>query len=190
MMKSTPTRIIILLTFAGLILSGCSVLRPPSPINPQIPPTIQNSPTAIPAEKATELPSPEAAFAKIYLVALEDNGKSGPLVGCGDSLVAVDTQSKDARTALQSLLEKHNQWYGQSGLYNALYQSELKIDRFEPKNGDIEVDLSGSLLIGGVCDNPRVDNQLKATIRQSSTDDSPVIIRINGKPLEELLSGK
>jgi hypothetical protein len=185
-MKSHRAGIIIL---AGLILTCCTV-RPASPIKPQIQPTVQSSPSAIPTEKATELPSPVAAFAKIYLIALDDNGISGPKVGCGDSLVAVETRAKDARTALQLLLENRNQYFGQSGLYNALYQSDLKIERFETKNGNIEVDLSGSLLLGGECDNPRVETQLKSTTRQSSTDNSSVIIRINGKPLEELLSGK
>jgi hypothetical protein len=190
MRKSPGTGMIIILNLAGLFLTNCTVLRPATSINPQIQPTFQNSPSAIPTEKATQLPSTEASFAKIYLIALEDNGKSGPLIGCGDSLVAVETRAMDARTALQSLLENQNQWYGQSGLYNALYQSNFKIERFEIKNGSTEVDLTGILQLGGVCDNPRVNEQLQATIRQSTTENLPVIIRINGTPLEDLLSQK
>ncbi len=63
---------------------------------------------------------------KIYLVALEDAGKSGTAIGCGDSLVAVDVDSADARSALEFLLQEKNHLYGQSGLYNSLYQSDLR----------------------------------------------------------------
>jgi len=146
--------------------------------------------TIKPKEKTSESPISNGLTVNIYLIALEDNGKSGPMVGCGDSLIAVKTQVKDARAALQLLLEKHDQWFGQSWLYNSLYQSDLKIDRFETNDGNIEVDLTGNLVLGGVCDNPRVNDQIKATIRQSTTDNSPVFIRINGILLEDLLSQK
>jgi hypothetical protein len=186
MRKIPGTGIFMLIIMVGVLLTNCTLLRPVPTNKPHILLTTQNSPSPVPSEKSSE----QQLSTKMYFIALEDNGKSGPPIGCGDSLIAVDIQVKDARTALQSLLENHSQWYGQSGLYNALYQSVLKIERFELKDGKTEVDLSGNLLLGGVCDNPRFENQLKATIRQSSTDNSPVSIRINGTPLEELLSQK
>ncbi|MEI8132634.1 MAG: hypothetical protein WCG34_09380 [Leptolinea sp.] len=175
----------------GILLSSCS--NPFQP--PQQKPQLQSAQPIIietikPTVKPSESPTPSGFTANIYLIALEDNGKSGPVVGCGDSLIAVKTQVKDARAVLQLLLENHNQRYGQSGLYNALHQSDLKIDRFETNDGNIEVDLTGHLVLGGVCDNPRVSDQLEATIRQSTTDNPPVFIRINGIQLEDLLSQK
>jgi hypothetical protein len=190
MKKMQKARIFVVL---GLVVSfsiGCTISRESPPQKSQTQPARPNPATPGPTEKPSELPTTSTSSAKIYLIALEDKGISGPAVGCGDSLITVETQTKDAQAALQMLLQNHNQWYGQSGLYNALYQSDLKINRFESKAGKLEVDLAGNLLLGGVCDTPRVNDQLKATIRQSTTDTSPVIIRINGKLLEDLLSQK
>jgi hypothetical protein len=171
---------------SSLILSGCLFLRPPNsarlepvPIEP-----------ALTASPQTDSQAPPAKTLHIYLIALEDAGKSGPKVGCGDSLVAVDVRAKDNLSTLQTLIDQHSQYYGQSGLYNALYQSNLTISRFETAAGKFEVDLTGDLTLGGVCDNPRVEEQLKATIRQSTGDSIPVTIRINGVLLEDLLSQK
>lgn len=190
MRKSLGTGMIIILILVGLFFTGCTGLRPTSTIRPPVQPTIPNSASISPVENSTEQDSSGTPFAKMFLIALDDDGKSGPVVGCSDSLVAVETRAKDARTALQSLLENHNQYYGQSGLYNALYQSTLKIERFESKGGETEVDLTGNILLGGMCDNPRVNEQLTATIRQSTTENLPIIIRINGTPLEDILSQK
>jgi hypothetical protein len=178
--------VIIGVLFASL--SGCILPGQPPEQKPEgqkLEPTILSAiPIEIPGDPTKEPP------AKIYLIALEDNGKSGPVVGCGDSLVEVMTQAAEAKSALQLLLQNHNQWYGESGLYNPLYQSKLILTRFETANGGIEVNLTGNLLLGGVCDNPRVNDQLKATIRQSTSETPPVTIRINGTLLEDLLSQK
>lgn len=129
-------------------------------------------------------------LSKMFLIALEDGGKSGPAVGCGDSLVAVEIETHNARSALQVLLDNHDRLYGQSGLYSALYQSRLTISRFEKKGGKVEVDLTGTLTQSGACDAPRVKEQLIATIRQSADAEIPVTIRINGELLDDVLSGK
>jgi hypothetical protein len=171
---------------SALILSGCLFLRPPN--------TARFEPIPLePAPTVSPQPDSQASPAKtlhIYLIALEDAGKSGPKVGCGDSLVAVDVRAEDNISALQTVLVQHSQYYGQSGLYNALYQSSLTISRFEAAAGKFEVDLTGDLTLGGVCDNPRVEQQLKAVIRQSTDDSIPATIRINGVLLEDLLSQK
>lgn len=129
-------------------------------------------------------------LSKMFLIALEDGGRSGSVVGCGDSLVAVEIEAHNARTALESLLDHHDRLYGQSGLYSALYQSRLKVNRFEKKGGKVEVDLTGTLTLGGTCDSPRVKEQLMATIRQSADAKIPVTIRVNGDLLDDVLSGK
>lgn len=170
-----------------LLLSGCMVNRPPVINTPEIQPEEPAIPTQQPVEPTIDT---EVTNAKIYLIALEDAGISGPAVGCGDSLIAVDVPGRDGKDALQYLLDQHSQYYGQSGLYNALYQSNLKINRIDVTTENISVELTGTVLLGGVCDNPRVHDQLFATIRQSTESKVPVIIQINGVPLDDLLSQK
>jgi hypothetical protein len=143
------------------------------------------------------LPSPTGAVklqtVKIFLVALNDNGVSGKKIGCGDSLVAVDVKIAPTtgvlRASLEKLLSIKSDYYGDSGLYNALYRSTLSIDNLTIENGVARVLLKGSLYLGGVCDNPRVQNQLEAAALQFSTV-SKVNIFINGVALESLLSLK
>ncbi len=132
----------------------------------------------------------EPSTYRIYLIALEDGGKSGPAVGCGDSLVAVDVPATDVKTALRDLLKSHDRLYGQSGLYNALYQSDLQVTRITRDNDTISAELNGKLVFGGTCDAPRVKAQLEATLRQSTETKIPVTIRVNRDLLENLLSGR
>ncbi len=129
---------------------------------------------------------------QIFLVAIGDNGASGKKIGCGDSLVAVDVVVNPTvavlRTSLDELLAIKSEYYGQSGLYNALYQSDLEIEELGLQNGVASIYLKGDLVLGGTCDSPRVEEQLRATALQFSTV-SDVEIFINGKPLEELVAG-
>lgn len=130
---------------------------------------------------------------QIYLIALEDAGQSGQEVGCGDSVVPVEVEIEPTiaplRAALERLLAIDSEFYGQSGLYNALYQSDLQVQGIDIVNREAIIHLTGDLTLGGVCDNPRVDAQLTQTALQFSTIDA-VTIRINGTPLAELLSGQ
>jgi hypothetical protein len=130
---------------------------------------------------------------KIFLVAIDDNGKSGPLIGCGDSLIAVDVQVPQTvavlRAALNKLLAIKSSTYGQSGLYSALYQSNMEIENLFIQDGVAYIYLAGELLQGGTCDSPRIEEQLKATALQFSTVQD-VKIFINDKPLEAVLSLK
>jgi hypothetical protein len=130
---------------------------------------------------------------KIYLVAIDDNGASGPLIGCGDSLVAVDVQVQPTvavlRASLNALLAIKSSTYGQSGLYSALYQSDLEIENLFIQDGVAFIYLKGELLQGGTCDSPRIEEQLKATALQFSTVQEARIY-INDKPLEAVLSLK
>lgn len=130
---------------------------------------------------------------KIYLVALEDQGKSGEKIGCGDSLVAVTQEVPQTKAILKESLTKlfaiKDQYYGQSGLYNSLYNSALKLDNVAIVDGVATITLSGQLSLGGVCDNPRALGQIEATAKQFETVKS-VKIFLNGKPFSETLSGK
>ncbi len=155
----------------------------PPPVGTQQPPA--------PPDPVTVMP--ELQTLKIFLVAIGDNGTSGKLIGCGDSLVPVTQQIVPTQGVLHAVLEIllgiKQQYYGQSGLYNALYQSDLTIEDLIIENGKASIHLAGRLLLGGVCDNPRVEAQLVETAKQFSTVQQ-VEIFINGKPLKDVLSEK
>jgi hypothetical protein len=103
--------------------------------------------------------------------------------------LAVGRCIEQLRAALESLLGIKQQYYGQSGLYNALYQSHLTIQVLRLENGKASIYLAGRLLLGGVCDNPRLEAQLVETAMQFSTVQQ-VEIFFNGKPLKDWLSEK
>jgi hypothetical protein len=132
-----------------------------------------------------------SGVAKIYLIALEDKGASGKLIGCDDSVVPVeimvDPGADALRAALEILLGLKDQYYGQSGLYNALYQSNLQIDKIEIEPNELKVELVGTVMLGGVCDNPRFSAQLTETVAQFA-EGREVKIEINDESLDEFLS--
>ncbi|MGB8644772.1 MAG: GerMN domain-containing protein [Anaerolineae bacterium] len=149
-------------------------------------PPVVTQPTAAPAVG-------QFTHVKIYLIAMQDNGRSGPPVGCGDSAIAVDRQIPPTNgplaAALNQLLSLHSKDYGQSGLYNALYQSNLQLSSVAIINGLATIRLTGKLQSGGVCDDPRIIAQLTQTALQFSTVRTTAIY-VNGTPIQALLSGK
>jgi hypothetical protein len=128
----------------------------------------------------------------IYLISIGDEGQSGPEVGCGDSVVPVEVPIEPTiaplTAALEMLLSLGTREYGMSGLYNALYQSELTVEDVQIEDGEAVIELAGTLNLGGACDEPRVRAQLRETALQYSTVQR-VSIFINGTPLEDLLRG-
>jgi hypothetical protein len=94
------------------------------------------------------------------------------------------------KAALESLLSVRDQEYGQSGLYNALYQSDLHLESVSiDGSGKAIVYLTGTLKMGGECDIPRVRAQVEQTVLQFPTV-IEVTVYINGKPIAEVLSLK
>jgi LysM repeat protein len=133
-------------------------------------------------------PAPATTRVNIYMI-----GIGGGNVGCGDQVVPVrrDVPRTNAplTAALNLLLSQKSQYYGESGLYNALYQSNLRIASITRSGSAWTINLAGTLRLGGVCDNPRVEAQLEQTALQFSTVKS-VRYFVNGTPLETLLSGR
>jgi hypothetical protein len=124
----------------------------------------------------------------VYLIKM-----GGGQVGCGDSAVALSRSIAPTQAplgaALRELLSIKDREVGPERLYNALYQSDLQVDRLELQNGKATIRLTGELRLGGVCDSPRVEAQLVQTAWQFSTVSS-VEVFINGRPLSEVLSGR
>jgi len=129
----------------------------------------------------------------LYFVAVDDNGESGKAIGCGDSAILVTTEEVTTEDVIKStferLLSNHNQYYGDSGLYNTLYNSNLSYISSTIVDNKLTVRLSGNLSLGGVCDNPRVEAQLEMTA-QAASGLNNVEIFINDKSLDEILSLK
>ncbi len=150
-------------------------------------PTVKTTPTRTPTVP------PGSMRVKIFFIALNDNGKSGKKVGCGDSVVAVDriipATNAPLRASLNELLAVREPTYGQSGLNNALYQSTLKVDSIMLVGGKAMVYLTGKVVLGGTCDNPRFEAQIKETVLQFSTV-TQVSVFINNVALEQVLSQK
>jgi hypothetical protein len=169
-----------------LVTSGCA--------SPGLQATQSPEPTDTSGLQAIATPTSGAQAIEInlYLVALEDQGQTGEAIGCGDSLVAVPIQIEDQGNPLEAaylyLLSIKDRIVEPYGLYNALYQSDLHLEKTSiDENGLAQVYLSGSYLLGGVCDNPRFEAQLTHTALQFPQVQQ-VEVFINGEPLEEILS--
>jgi hypothetical protein len=129
----------------------------------------------------------------IYLIAIGDAGETGMEIGCDDSVVPVEVNIEPTiaplTAALEKLLAVDTQMYEDTGLYNALYQSDLALQDVAIRGSEAVIRLTGTLQLGGVCDEPRVRAQLRQTALQYATVDE-VSISINGTPLEEVLGGE
>lgn len=130
---------------------------------------------------------------KIVLIELEGNGQSGPLVGCGDSAIPINVTIPRTQAVLRAALEKlfsaKQQFYGESGYYNALYQSDLEVASVTIEQGKAIIHLTGTIMLGGTCDAPRVQAQIEQTALQFSTV-SDVMVFVNDIPLEDVLSSR
>jgi hypothetical protein len=130
---------------------------------------------------------------KIVLIELEGNGQAGPLVGCGDSAIPINVTIPRTQAVLRATLEKlfsaKQQFYGESGYYNALYQSDLQVDRVTIEQGKATIHLTGTITLGGICDAPRVEAQIEQTALQFSTVNE-VAVFVNDVPLEDVLSSR
>jgi hypothetical protein len=129
----------------------------------------------------------------IYYVAIDDNGLSGPLIGCGDSLVATTTApvrfTDQVRPSIETLLANKSRDVGLSGLVNVLYQSNLTYTGGELAGSTITIYLTGQFMLGGVCDIPRAKAQLEYTA-MAAAGATGARVFVNGRPIDEVLSLK
>lgn len=202
---------------AALILAGCAdgstgssspVVTMPGPASvssqnggdapSQARPTPSGAPemTPPPTPESTSVGEPTVlpttASVTVYYLAEGDGGTSGPEVGCGDSAVAVTSPAisftDPIAAALGVLLATDSMEIGQSGLRNALWQSDLAVVSVDRAGSTITARLEGTLKLAGECDIPRVEQQLQLTADMAAG--APVAITVNGKPLAEALSLK
>jgi len=174
-----------------IFILGCNVLQQggstPSPLDQQ--PAYQ-TPSIVQIEP---YPTMSDQTVTIFLVAIEDKGMSGKKIGCDDSLIPVEVLIRSDMifpwNALTALLNLQETYFGESGLYNALHESDLEILSYETQEGKAKVYLEGELMLGGVCDTPRVEEQILTTILQDDAIEE-VEVYINEVLLQEALSLK
>ncbi len=195
---TVPTRIVILATPEPTATVTSAATAEPTQA-PTVAPTAVLTPTANlsatpkPTSTRTPVASASTMKVKIFLIALNDNGKAGKKIGCDDSVVPVErtvpSSSAVLTAALKELLALREQNYGTSGLYNALYQSKLNLTNVAITSGRATIQLTGTLMLGGVCDSPRFAAQIQETALQFSTVQQ-VAVTINGIAMDKALSGK
>jgi hypothetical protein len=198
---SIPTSTVEIPTLTSTAVASVTVQ-----VNPTVTLAIPSATPALPtATQVQQIPATSTVSAaststttmqqnvKIVLIALEDNGQTGTLVGCGDSAIPINVTVPPTqgvlKAALEKLLSAKQQFYGESRYYNALYQSDLEVARVTIEQGKAIIHLTGTLMLGGTCDAPRVEAQIEQTALQFSTV-SDVAVFINDVPLEEALSTK
>jgi sporulation and spore germination protein len=126
--------------------------------------------------------------ARIFMIELEDGNEAD----CDGEVVAVEVDLPAPARALEGSMEAllaAGRRHDSAGLYNALANSPLRIDRIERKGDAARIYLAGYLELGGECDSPRVLSQLTETATQFR-DLRKAEFFLDGKPLRELLSGK
>ena len=168
---------------ATVVVPSATLFIPTATQVQQVPPT---STSVLPTTAAEQM-------IKIVLIELEGNGQSGPLVGCGDSAVPINVAIPPTQGVLRAALEKlfsaKQEFYGESGYYNALYQSDLEVASVRIEQGNAIIHLTGTIMLGGTCDAPRVQAQIEQTALQFSTV-SDVTVFVNDVPLEDVLSSR
>ncbi len=125
---------------------------------------------------------------KVYLVALEDNGRRGRRVGCNDSLVPV-TRRVNARgaplmAAIEELLTLPRE--NEGGLGNYWFGENLRVQSAVLSAGVATIHIRGQVFIAGVCDAPRIEGQIRETARQFRGVRS-VRVFVNGRRLADVL---
>lgn len=126
---------------------------------------------------------------KVYMIALKDNGRQGPKVGCDDSVVAVERQT----VRPTGIFDVYQDVVGEKeydfspDLKNPLYASDLNIDSASiDDRGIAHIFLNGTLKAGDRCQNGQIKAQLEEPALQFGGVKS-VEVQVNGQPISDLL---
>lgn len=168
-----------------VLVGGCNLSTNDKDDATPVPPSATPAPT----------PTPSADLL-IYLVAPEGSTGPGEPIACGSYMVPVvrgpapttDTP-RQITSALTELFSIREDFLGESGLYNPLHLSDLSVQRVTvDAGGQATIELSGSLMLLGVCADPLIVAQIEQTARQF--DISGVSILVNDTPIADLISGR
>ena len=123
----------------------------------------------------------------IYLVSLQGTDQEGKVFGCNDKLIAVSKSVKVEKTPLESAITELLAAQDTEELKNYVKGFQLMMFQVTIAGGVGDVYLNGELAINGVCDIPRIREQLNETAKQF-TDLKKVNFYINTQPLEKYLN--
>jgi hypothetical protein len=169
----------------------------PRPAQPTATRTPTTAPTRAPTATPSKSPTPTAGAANVTSIKITmfdvDGTTPGKHIGCGDTVVMVERNipatAAPLSAAIREQLSIHDQFYGMSGLFNALYQSNLSFVSATIVDGHATINLSGTIRVNGVCDMPRVASQFEETALQFSTVQS-VTTNVNGVEINKAMSQK
>jgi spore germination protein GerM len=146
---------------------------------------------SITAKSAVSAGATKTVRVKVYLVAVGDNGKKGRRIGCEDSLIPIRRTIRPTRAPLKAALDEllsmppeHNE--GGQQLGNYWRGSDLKVQSVRLQRGTATIRITGELTVAGICDQPRITEQINATARQFLTV-KRVRVFVNGQPLREAI---
>lgn len=130
---------------------------------------------------------PKEISVNIYLIAFEGSNLNGKKIGCNDILVPITknvlVENNEVEAALNELLATPST----DELKNFIKGPSLIVYQVTIANKIADVYLKGDFDISGLCDIPRIKEQLYATTKQFS-DIKNVEIYINDKTIESYLS--
>lgn len=125
---------------------------------------------------------------KVFLVALDDKGRRGRRIGCDDSLIPVTRHVAAAgaplKAAVEELLSLPREYEG--GLGNYWAGEGLRVQSAVIAAGVATIRIRGTLPVAGICDEPRIEEQIKATARQFRGVRS-VRVFLNGERLSDAI---
>jgi hypothetical protein len=158
---------------------------------------IEHQPKPPASEKVKPPPAPpkvvppkEHDVAVILIAQMPKSGKAKD-IGCGNTTKAMTQKSTFqgdvVEDALKVLFALTRAGYENGELYNALYQSNLKVQSVQTRDDVVTVHLTGNIKMSGECDIPRVRAQIIDTIKAAS-DAKKIVVWVNDKSLDEALS--
>ncbi len=133
---------------------------------------------------------------KIALIALDGStlasNMMAPKIGCDDMIIFKELNEAMMPKEILETLFKFDDFDENEGYYNVFYNSKLVVEELSINNNGIAtVKLSGNLYPGGICDNPRIIQQIVKTVMVMK----PMVIKdvevfINGEDIGDFLSEK
>jgi hypothetical protein len=183
----------ILWTVAAFLAGGAFAARQNIIDHEPKPAITKKAPEAKPPPAPPKVVPPKEHDVTVILIAQMPKDGNAKDIGCGNITKPMTQKSTfkgdPVQDALEVLLGLKNAGYENGELYNALYQSKLKVQSVETKNDTVTVQLTGNIKMSGECDVPRVREQLMGTIKAAS-DAKKIVVLVNDKSLDEALSLK
>lgn len=130
---------------------------------------------------------PKEITVNVYMVALEGSKLQGKTIGCNDLLVPISKNVLVEKSHVESAMIELFATKDTEDLMNFIKGPGLFLYQVTLSNGIAEIYLKGDFNISGVCDIPRIQEQLYETAKQFS-DVKRVKIFINAQSLESYLS--